>query len=389
MPSGQKIKIAYLDYSHVFAGAERVLHTIISTLDRNKYSPFLIFPYPEEHQAGYNDLTDCKRIYLAPEKKWWMGSNRWKHPLPGTDMTARTIWGMRLAYTLKKHKVDILHVNLLRPDSLMWLLPAKQSGVKIIGHFRSQAIEWIAPSSVQKQCDLILCVSRYSRDRMLSKGIHTKSSVLYDSIEISKFNANLDLQNSRKELQLPSDAIILASVGQLSRHKGHDNAIKAFAKIATKYPKAVLYIAGGGADSQYLKTLADNYPILTGRIIFSNGQIPDVQKVYSAADVILTLTKVGEAFGLVPHEASLMNKPFIGPDKGAVLEFIRDGYNGMLVDTNNVDAIANKIDWALSHPKECHNMVGKARELVMQQLTPKVMIGNLHNTYNQIMNRGN
>lgn len=375
-----RIKIAYLDYSHVFAGAERVLHTIIDNIDRDRFEPLLVFPYPMEHHGRYEDL-DCKRIYLADGLKWWMGSDRWKHPLRGTDFLARSIFGHRLAKSLREAKVDILHVNLLRPDSLMWLRESKKSGLKIVGHFRSQSLEWIAPRSVQSLCDIILCVSKYSRSRMLTKGEFTKSVSLYDSIEVDQFKSDLTKSEARMGLSLPLKGILLSSVGQLSRQKGHDNAIRAFAKVALARKDVYLYIAGGGVDLEYLKGIASEYPDVSDRIIFSEVHVSDIKSVYRASDVVLSLTKVGEAFGLVPYESAMMGVPFIAPEFGAVKEFITDGVNGSLVDTNDVDAIAAKIEWILSHPAETHEMVIKTQATVLSQLTPSTMSENLASVY--------
>ena len=383
----EKIKVAYLDHSHIFAGAERVLYTIISHLDRRRFEPMLVFPYPMEHQTGYTGL-DCPKYYLADGLKWWMGSDRWRHPLRGTDFLARGIWGCRLARLLKKEKVDILHVNLLRPDALMWILPAKRAGIKVIGHFRSQALEWIPPEAVQRQCDLILCVSQYSRSRMLLKGEHSKSMVLYDSVNADVFRPVESKVDAKRKLGFPADCFLMSSIGQLSRHKGHDNAILAFMKIAVAYSNALLYIAGGGrqADLEYLKQIVGQYPApLQSRVIFSGEQVANITEVYSATDLVLSLTKVGEAFGLVPYEAALMGCPFIAPDKGAVKEFITTGVNGILVDTEDVDTIACAMQYIIDNPQEAAEMNSRARQMVLEKLTPSVMTRNLEEVYNNIV----
>ena len=375
------IKIAYLDYSHIFAGAERVLYTIISHLDKTVYEPILVFPYPMEHQKEYLRLG-CEVVYLSDSLKWWMGSDRWKHPVRGTDFLMRTILGYRLKKKKKKNKIDILHVNLLRPDSLMWIYFAKRLGIKIIGHFRSQALSWIPPKIVQRNCDLILCVSQYSRRRMLIKGEYTESKVLYDSIDIDSFKINETSNESKKKLGFPETCFLISSIGQLSRHKGHDNAIRAFAKIALVHPQTVLFIAGGGTDLKYLEQLVSELPsAIKERIFFTKKQLSNIIEVYNASDLVLSLTKVGEAFGLVPFESAIMGKPFIAPNKGAVKEFIENKRNGILVDTENVDEITTAIDWIIKNPMEVKKMNSLASQLVQEKLTPSVMISNLENIY--------
>lgn len=380
-----KKKIAYLDYSHIFAGAERVLHTIIENIGREEFEPILVFPYPMPHHENYKDL-DCKKIYLSDSIKWWMGSDRWKHPLRGTDFINRTILGCKLASFLKKEKVDILHVNLLRSDSLMWILPSRLLGIKVIGHFRSHSQDWVAPMLTQKCCNLILCVSNFSKDVLLSKGKFTITHVVYDSIEVNKFKSDISQDEAKHKLGFVPNKYLISSIGQLSIRKGHDNAIKALSKLTKDFPQIVLFIAGGGDNQEltYLKTLAKNLNIFD-KVVFSEKQISNINEVYRASDLVLSLTKDGEAFGLVPYEATLLGTPFIGPNKGAIKEFINDGVNGILVDTNNIDIISEKIKWCINNPIEIKNMSLKAYQIVMKNLTPDIMINNIEKEYRALL----
>lgn len=60
----EKIKIAYLDWSYIFAGAERVLYTIIDNLDRCQFEPYLIFPFPRDYQKNMRNLIVIKFFLL-------------------------------------------------------------------------------------------------------------------------------------------------------------------------------------------------------------------------------------------------------------------------------------------------------------------------------------
>lgn len=377
-------RIAYLDYSEVFAGAERVLHSIITSLDRSKYEPLLVFPYPREHQRRYNDL-DCKKIHLAPSVKWWMGHWRWPHPLRGTDELARTIWGIRLARLLKSEDVSILHVNLLRPDCYRWLLPSYRAGIKVIGHFRSQSLEWVPSADVQRLCDLVLCVSNYSRSRFLSKGTFSRVETLYDSIDISRFRPHNEQSRPLNTLGIPNHALLISSIGQLSPQKGHDTAIHAFARIADHFPSSVLLIAGSGIMEHQLRNIIESFPEIKDRIILTGKQIDIIQDVYSSSSLVLSLTNMGEAFGLVPYEAALSGAPCIAPAFGAVTEFLEDGVSGLLVDTRNVDAVAQKMEWALTHPTETARITDRACQIIRTRLNPSIMASNLDKAYSSLL----
>lgn len=383
--NGKIKKVAFLDYSHVFAGAERVLYNVIAHIDRTKYKPILIFPYPMEHQQRYAEL-DCDKLYLADSLKWWMGSDRWKNAVRGSDFIKRAEFGRRLANMIRHHKIDILDINLMRADIKMWVwCTRKFTSAKIVGHYRSQSQDWVAPKDAQRLFDVIACVSEFSKMRFQLKGKFVRCEVLYDSVDVDVFQCDKTKSEAKKELGYSEDEILLVSVGQLSLHKGHDNAIKAFSRIAINYPNVKLLIAGGGGntDAQYFRELAKEYN-LEDKVAVPGHQLSNIQTVYRAADLTLSLTKVGEGFGLVPYESALIGTPFIAPSFGAVKEFVIDGKNGLLVDTNNIDDEEAKIRFVITHPIESGTMVCELKKLIHQKLSPSVLAENLDKLYESL-----
>lgn len=383
--TANRIKIAFLDYSPVFAGAERVLYNMLAHIDRSKYEPILIFPYPMDHQKRYAPL-DCEKFWLADSLKWWMGSDRWKKPLRGTDFLKRVEFGRRLSKVVKDRNIDIVDVNLMRRDVKMWVWATKKfTDAKIVGHFRSQSLDYVAPPSAQKMFDVVACVSEFSRSRFRLKGDYTKTAVLYDSVDIDVMKCDESMLEAKKSLGYGNDDILLVSVGQLSVHKGHDTAIRAFSRIAEKYPQARLLIAGGGSNDliDYYRNLATELGV-SDKVSVPGKQLSDIQTVYRAADLTLSLTKVGEGFGLVPYESALIGTPFIAPNFGAVCEFVTDGENGLLVNTNDLDAVTDKIRCALSHTDETNRMVEKLQKVIIEKLSPQVLASNLDKLYSDL-----
>lgn len=378
-------KVAFLDYSPIFAGAERVLYNAIAHIDRSKYEPILVFPYPMEHHKRYDSL-DCDKIYLADGLKWWMGGDRWRNPIKGSDFIKRTIFGQRIARVIKKRNIDILDVNLMRSDVKMWVWATRRlTNAKIVGHYRSQHQDWVAPADAQRLFDVIACVSEFSKMRFQLKGIYTRGEVLYDSVNVDEMKSPLSKSEAKKALGFGEDSLLLVSVGQLSIHKGHDNAIRAFARIVTDYPEANLLIAGGGRQElvDKYRTIANESGI-SDRVHVSGKQLANIQDIYRAADLTLSLTKVGEGFGLVPYESALLGTPFIAPEFGAVREFVKDGESGWLVDTNDLAKVTDKIHYALDHYEESLDMVARLNETIRARLRPECLADNLDALYSSL-----
>ena len=121
------------------------------------------------------------------------------------------------------------------------------------------------------------------------------------------------------------------------------------------------------------------------RIKFTEKQVSNVEKYYSQSKLVLSLTKQGEAFGLVPFEAALCGKPTIAPNKGAVTELLVDGVSGILVDTLEVDAIADRIDWALSNYDVCREISSKTLNVIEERLRPEIMANQIMGVYSQLL----
>ena len=68
----------------------------------------------------------------------------------------------------------------------------------------------------------------------------------------------------------------------------------------------------------------------------------DVKSKYAGAS-IYALPSRTEGFGLVLVEAETMSLPAVAFDCGGPKEIVKDGYNGFLVEAENVQMLAEKI----------------------------------------------
>jgi len=91
----KKIKIAFLEYSYIFSGAENSLSSLITYLDKDKFDIRIYFQFPMEHHQRYDELK-CQKTYLFNKKKWWMGSDYWNNPIRGTDFLKRFLFALKL-----------------------------------------------------------------------------------------------------------------------------------------------------------------------------------------------------------------------------------------------------------------------------------------------------
>ena len=366
----KKLKVAYLDQSKVFSGAENSLLSLIQNLDVNKFKPSIVYIYPQEHQKRYGHI--CQEYYLNNAIKWWMGSDRWKNPLRGTDFLKRIFLAYQLASLAKKNNIDIVHINLLEPKSYWLVFFLKLYGIKSVAHVRSQAANWMPDKSIQEKFDLIITVSNYVKERVNSKYIHKNIHAVYDPVDATREKAVLSKSELYKKLNIEENVKLVSSVGLLSPHKNHEMAIKVFAKLTEKFQNFKLLIAGGGSDDRVkvLEDLATELGV-DEDVILTKKQIDYIDSVYTHSKFIFSLTIPGEAFGRVPFEALFCHTPTIGPTTGAILELVDDMKTGFIADPLSVDDVYKKADFILSNEKETQKIVQDGYAYFQKLLSPK------------------
>ena len=171
-----------------------------------------------------------------------------------------------------------------------------------------------------------------------------RTKIIYNGIDIPEILkiGNIDIFNQYL-IKKTDYEIILLNVGAHVKEKRIDVLLKVTNVLINKFKKKVLLInIGKGTDSQYLSDLVDKLNIRSNVMFL--GQIPnsDVISFMKATDLfIMTSEKV--IFDLVVLEALACGTCCVVSNDGGNKEIIKDGVNGFLIDTNNVEETARKI----------------------------------------------
>ena len=148
-----------------------------------------------------------------------------------------------------------------------------------------------------------------------------------------------------------TDPVIL-SLGVIDPRKGHHVTIDAFAALYHQFPTARLVIAGAAGNAPYLDRLRRHiYALgLTEVItIFTDLSRRATLDLYAVAR-IFTLHSREESQGIVFAEAMACGLPVIAPRIGGIVDVVRDGEDGVLVDYGDVQAVTAAMQRLLSDP---------------------------------------
>ena len=138
--------------------------------------------------------------------------------------------------------------------------------------------------------------------------------------------------NIRKELNIPEDAFVILSVGELNKNKNHKVIIKAIAELADSNIYYIL--CGKGDQRKNLERLANRLGV--DKNIYFLGYRKDVMAICSKVNVFALPSK-REGLGLAALEAMSQGIPVVGAATRGIMDYVHDGITGYLCKTNNVE----------------------------------------------------
>jgi glycosyltransferase involved in cell wall biosynthesis len=155
-------------------------------------------------------------------------------------------------------------------------------------------------------------------------------------------------------------AQVVVAAGRLTRQKGFDLLIRAFAEVAPRRPGWELRIYGSGSDRAALERQVEEAG-MTGRIRLM-GRTRRLGEAFAAASVF-ALSSRFEGFGMVIVEAmaaGLAVVSFACPRGPA--DIITPGRDGVLVPPGDVGALARELDALMAEPDRRHALASAGRE---------------------------
>ena len=371
----EKIGVLFLQAQEMF-GADAAVHAdIMRHLDRSKFEVHVACT------AGDGDAEPASLRILREIPELAIRSTRFAPSLFAKDLRAR-LRSVRasagfladfaaLRRYARRHRIRVIHSTERPRDSLYNVALAKLVGAKSIVHVHvkytkeySKLSQW----GVQ-HADAVFSISRFVTGTLVEMGrapatIHT----VLNGIEVSRWDPELDGSALRRELGLPTDALVLACVSRLFSWKGQRELVRAFGLASARFPDARLLIVGpdltGGTYTAELKEIARSVGALE-RVLFT-GPRSDVPQIMAACDVF-AMASFEEPFGLVFLEAMAMKKPVLALRTGGVPEVVMHEQTGLLSPPWDVPALAANIETLLAGPELRARMGERGRARVLER----------------------
>jgi glycosyltransferase involved in cell wall biosynthesis len=215
---------------------------------------------------------------------------------------------------------------------------------------------------LKRKASAFIAVSHFIRTKLLEQGYPEEKIIQhYIGVDTAKFSPS-----SSK-----SDKRYILCVGRHTQKKGIDTLLRAFARIARKYPSVSLIQVGTGSLTAKFHALAKVLGI-NNRVRFLGAQPHEtVLNLMRGAEVFALPSQTAkngdsEALGIVFNEASACGVPIVSTWHGGIPEAVLNGETGFLVPERDDAALAEKLDTLLCDPTLGEKMGQRGRELVCE-----------------------
>lgn len=335
-------------------------------IDKSRFNP--VFLFGEDGPIVKIAKDEGYKVYVAP-----------KSGFLGLGLSLKTY------KIIRQENIDIVHLNTL---TSYYKYPA-------FGAFiAKKKIFWfVREDPEQKRClrlmrylnalaTKIITVS-YDTAKHMNLANQNKLLTIRNGIDLRSYKPDLTPSTCKIKLNLSKNYEYITTIASLEERKGIIELIKAYAKIAPKYPNTRLLIVGKDRSSKqlYLASMKEliNELKLDERVIIY-GESKQINEIMCAS-LIFVLFSAWEGLSRVLLEAMACAKPIIASRTGGNTEQVKDGYNGFLVPFGDIDALSDAMIKALSEPNTLAKFGANSRTLCEEEFSIERTTKEIENLY--------
>ncbi len=192
-----------------------------------------------------------------------------------------------------------------------------------------------------------LTASSFTRQTLVENGFAPERAfVVPYGVDLDRFQPAPQQNGTNRPLR-----ILFA--GTVSQRKGIKYLLEAVQQLGTR--EIELRIRGRAVDD--LALVRRLVPSADVRLSVSNAELLDA---YQTSDLFV-FPSVAEGFGHVLIEAMACGLPILSTTRTAAVDLVTEGVDGFVVPPSRTDAIAERLEWALTHRAALAAMKVEAR----------------------------
>jgi glycosyltransferase involved in cell wall biosynthesis len=333
--------LTLLDTAQRVGGAEAMALEICGGLDPERFQSYLCLsrwdPGLEHEEAFEGPLQEVRESGIPI-----LGLGRRSTASVGAWRT--------LVRFLRKERIDVVHSHMFGSNA--WgSVTARLAGTPVmVAHEHMWSFEGaplrrtIDRVVIGRLADSFIAVSEDARQRMIHLVGLPKEKVVVIRNGINEL-PQVDRRAAREQLGIPSDRLVVASVGLLRPEKAFEVLLRATAIAKEGVPELVTVIAGEGPERPQLEALARELGI--DQQLRLLGYHDDIPAVLAASDICVCCSDY-EGGPLSVMEYMAAGKAVVSTNAGGLPELVESDVTGLLVNARDPEGLAAAMERLLT-----------------------------------------
>ena len=299
---------------------------------------------------------------------------------------------LHAARLARSGEFQVIHAFWPLPHGLIGLAAKKLSGVPLVSTFFGVELTWMESQlpflrpvleRIVRGSDAVTTISTYTADRL-------RRSVPGADPAIIPFGAAVEPRGEeavrvRERNQGPFELLF---VGRLVERKGVHVLLESLARLSD-CGDVFLRIVGDGPEREVLEAQAAELGI-GGRVRFTGTlSEEDLAEHFARCDALVLPAVVDakgdtEGLGVVLIEAMSYGKPVIASGVGGIVDVVQHGRNGLLVHSNDAEALAEAISTLVHNPERAKALGLQGREQAAERFGWPEVINRIVGVYSKV-----
>ena len=221
-----------------------------------------------------------------------------------------------------------------------------------------------------EKIDHIITPTEFYKGKFAEDGIPIdKVTAIYNYIDVDKYDVD------------KTDEDYALYIGRLSKEKGIFNLVQAFRKVKGKK----LYIAGDGPERENIDIMIRQNRLGTKVQLLGFLNSDEIKDKICKATMVIVPSIWYENCPYSVLETLAIGKPIIGSWIGGIPELVRKDKTGLLFEYNNVQELAEKINYLFDNKDVAREFGNNAKDFARQEFGKQRYYEELMKIYNKLV----
>ncbi len=371
--STSRIKILYLsNFPDVDKGGQISLYNLVKRLDRKVFEPTVLCPKSGALSALFSEKGIPVQFLEFPQLR-----------IRNLLRILRAV--LQFRKMVLEGGFSLIHCDSPR-DTFLSAVSLSFTKRQIVWHARVSSRGPIFDPLNKHLVSKIICVSHAVKGRF-EPCPSSKCIVIYNGVDPSKFSPKSFPGPRKKEVNIPTDSLLVSTIMQLIPAKGAEEFVRAAVSLCEKVRNVSFVVVGVWTDDPFIEKLRGIADPFRDRIHFL-GYRRNVWDILRDSDIfVLPSWPYIEGLPRVVIEAMACGVPVVGTDVEGTNEAVVQDETGLLVPPKDAASLANAINKLIDDPHLRIRLGENGRQRVLEVFDIKDHVHRVESVYQELLEK--